>query len=534
MNLTAAQLIYTNVEKSLSRGREGFQVWLRTRDSLTDAEETEIQTRLGDFEERKEGDSERGAARYQYFSLATGKFVFVRSVPLEESDRHNRGGRFYAHALILASEVFALLENDPFPIFRHFPFQSSLEDGLAANGDASTGTIPAASLNGCQPSAGENPIAAEKLPPLLQILLRCCHGEKPMTLGLTASSEQVLNVLEQLFHWLPPSLRRNGSFDTLSAGRSLAQVRYAVAGLPAIGFRRRYSNLVLYDPAKQTFSQAALPPVENSFDQWVLEQMKSGSPPASKRSEAAFHLGACLDTGEVNTKLLTSVDAALFQELAGSPRGVLRLERMLKARLVADAGEFLAELLLTHARDWLHKSGIETLRKLEQSIDPAVLLRWLLAIYEQRGHDEIQLETEVHALKDFLDRTKNVSGAALNDWKKLAFVMYRWAGWWTRLARYAADETKFPDEVFHWFVPWALRTLPIQVAPGSGPGWCGPHAYCTDEAANDECQKMLEAILGQSTPGSDGGDSGPRAQMRYPPARWNWVLQYLLQLIPEE
>jgi hypothetical protein len=532
--LTAAQLIYTNVEKSLSHGREGFQVWLRTRDSLTEVEETEIQTRLGDFEERKENESERGAARYQYFPLARGKLVFARSVPLEESDRHNRGGRFYSHALILEPDIFAQLENDPFPIFRHFPFQSSPEEGLAANGDAAAGTIPAASLNGWVASVARNPIAADNLAPLVQMLLRCCHGDKPLILGLSASSEQVLNVLEQLFHWLPLALRRTCSFDTLSAGRSLAQVRYTVAGLPVTGFRGRYSNLVLYDPAKQSFSQAALPPVESSYDQWLLDQMKPGSPPCTKRSEGAFQLGACLDSGEVNAELLAGVDAALFQELAGSPRGVLKLERLLKTRLEADVGECLAELLLTHARDWLHKGGIEVLLRLGQQIDPAVLLRWLLAIYEQRGHDEIKHETEVNALKDFLDRTKNVSGESLNDWKKLAFVMYRWAGWWSRLARYAADEAKFPDEVFHWFVPWALRTLPIQVAPGAGPGWCGPHVYCADEAANDECQKLLEAILGQAAPGGEGGDSGPRTQMRYPPARWNWVLQYLLQMIPEE
>ncbi|HLW64828.1 MAG TPA: hypothetical protein VKS79_05865, partial [Gemmataceae bacterium] len=270
------------------------------------------------------------------------------------------------------------------------------------------------------------------------------------------------------------------------------------------------------------------------FDQWLLAQMKAGSPLASERGEAAFYLGECLDTGAVSGENLTGVDAALFQELAGSPRGVLRLERLLKARLVADAGELLADLLLTHARDWLHQGGVEVLRKLEQPIDSALLLRWLLAIYEQRGHVEVDREAEVNALKELLDRTKNVTGDAVNDWKKLAFVMYRWAGWWSRLARYAADETKFPDEVFHWFVPWALHTLPIQVTTGAGPGWCGPHVYCSDEAANEECQKMLQAILGQSTPGSDGGDSGPRNPLRYPPARWNWVLQYLLQLIPED
>ncbi|HEV3145477.1 MAG TPA: hypothetical protein VGZ47_16410 [Gemmataceae bacterium] len=533
MTLLAAQLIYTNVEKSLSRGREGFQIWLRTPDSLSESEETEIQTRLGDFEERKD---DSGSVRHQFFQLASGKLVFARSVPLEESDRHNRAGRFYAHALILKPEEFRQLHNDPFPIFRHFAFQSSPADGLAASGDAGSGHIPGAALDGWTSSPKGEPIGAKDLPPLLQVLLRTCHGQKPLILGLTASSEQVLNVLEQLFRWLPMSLRSACSFDTLSGGRSLSQVRYSVVGLPLTGFRARYSNLVSYDPAKQSLSQASLPPAESSFDQWLLEQLPAGAPPERARSEAAFQLGECLDSGCVNAKQLAAVDSSLYQQLACSPRGILKLERLLVARLQADAGEFLATLLASHARDCLHQGGIEALGKLEQPIDSALLLRWLLAIYEQRGRDEIQREAELTALKEFLDRTKNVNGAALTDWKKLAFVMYRWAGWWSRLARYATDETKFPDEVFHWFVPWAMRTLPIQVEPGSGPGWCGPRIACSDPAENEECQKLLEAILGQAPPSGsgEGGDSGPRAPVQYPADRWNWVLQYLLQMLPNE
>src|SRR5262249_49436922 len=377
-----------------------------------------------------------------------------------------------------------------------------------------------------------DPISLANLSPLLQMLLRCCHGEKPLILGMTAPSEPVLSVLEQLFRWLPPSLRAACSFDTLSAGRSLTQARYAVVGLPVSGFRARYSSLVLYDPAKQSFTQAAVPPAEGAFDQWLLGQVKENSPPPSEHSEAAFQLGECLDTGRVKADRLAGVDPTLFQELAGSPRGVLKLEALLRARLEVDAGAFLADLLMNHARDWLHQGGVDSLRKLEQPIDSALLLRWLLAIYELRGHDEIRREVEPAALKDFLDRTKNVTGEALNHWKRLAFVMYRWAGWWSRLARYAADESKFPDEVFHWFVPWALRTLPIQVERGSAPGWCGPRVFCADEAHNDECQKLLEAILGQSSSSGvgEGGESGPRAPMKYPPARWIWVLQNLLQM----
>ena len=82
MSFAAAQLIYTNVEKRLSpTGREGFQVWLRTPDVLNEPEETEIQNRLGDFEERREGTSDEPLARHLYFALPSGRVVIARSAP---------------------------------------------------------------------------------------------------------------------------------------------------------------------------------------------------------------------------------------------------------------------------------------------------------------------------------------------------------------------------------------------------------------------------------------------------------------------
>ena len=94
VSLNAAQLIYTNVEKKLSpAGTEGFQVWLKTPGALSDGEETEIQSRLGDFEERRDATTDGAISeRHLYFTLSGGKAVIARSVPLAGNDKFNRGG----------------------------------------------------------------------------------------------------------------------------------------------------------------------------------------------------------------------------------------------------------------------------------------------------------------------------------------------------------------------------------------------------------------------------------------------------------
>ncbi len=105
VSLKAAQLVYTNVEKKLSStGTEGFQIWLKTPGFLSDGEETEIQSRLGDFEERKDATMDGAMIeRHLYFTLPSGKAVIARCVPLAGSDKFNRGGRFFCACADLAA-----------------------------------------------------------------------------------------------------------------------------------------------------------------------------------------------------------------------------------------------------------------------------------------------------------------------------------------------------------------------------------------------------------------------------------------------
>ncbi len=531
MTLSAAQLIYTNVEKKLSAsGTEGFQIWLKTPGVLSDGEETEIQSRLGDFEDRRDATTESAPLeRHLYFTLSSGRAAIARCVPLPQTDKFNRGGRFYAHALILEPPDFRHIDNDPFAVIDQVRFQSTIEDGLAS-GDAAKGTISPLQLEVWTPDRGSPPVPREKLLTMFPALLRACQRAKPAMIGVPAAPVQVLAFTRQLIAWLPLSLRLSCSFDTLSNGRNLTQLPFAVAGLPAAGPPRRYLNLVSFDVVRHAFSQPLPHSSTSSYDQWLTAQARQADqPPPLSRNEAAYQFASCLDSGQINPTLLAGVDRSLFEEIACTDVGVPKVEKLLRARLQADAGDVVAPLLFALGYNWLRNQGLEGICKLGEPIDQTLMLRWLLAIYEQRTRDEIRREVEVPALKDVLEKSKNVEGDAVSLRKQMVLILYRWASRWPHIARSMCDPKTIPDEIFQWFVGWALRTVPLRVTLGSGStprgGWCGPEVVCENKEDADECQKLVAALMGNE-PGETNGD-----RPKLPPERWTWVLHYLLNQV---
>jgi hypothetical protein len=161
-----------------------------------------------------------------------------------------------------------------------------------------------------------------------------------------------------------------------------------------------------------------------------------------------------------------------------------------------------------------------------------MLLRWMVAAFGLRMKHEVQPETEMPALKDFLERTKNVEGGDVMLRKRLVLIFYRWSERWSSIAKSVCDPRTIPDEIFSWFVDWCLRSLPANVIAGCntiGSGaWCGPVLAPTDGAEGVECQSVLGALLGQAKLG-DGESSPDGTQHTLPVERWNLVVHYLLQ-----
>ncbi len=431
-------------------------------------------------------------------------------------------------------DEFREIDNDPFAVIDQVRFQSSIEDALAS-GEAETGVIAPIGLEAWSPDRSEPTVPRERLPDVFPALLKACQREKPTLIGVPAAPAHVVAIARQLIGWLPPTLRLACSFDSLSNGRNLTQLPYAIAGLPAAGPPRRYLNLAQFDAIRFAFPQPLPISGPSSFDQWLIARAKlADQPPELNRNEAAFQLATCLDSGQIIPASLNNVDRNLFDEIACADSGVPKLEKLLRARLQSDTGQIIAPLLFALAYNWLRSEGLAGLCKLAEPIEPALILRWLFAIYEQRSRDEIRLEAEVPALKDVLEETKEVQGDAVSLRKKAVLILYRWASGWSRIARWMCDPKMIPDDVFQWFVGWALQTIPIRVSLGMGPtaqgGWCGPEVSCQNEQDAEECQKLVAAILGQDPKSlmDESGEVG--GERRLPPDRWNWVLTYLLNL----
>ncbi|MBX9628745.1 MAG: hypothetical protein K2X82_33435 [Gemmataceae bacterium] len=228
MMTPAAQLIYTNVEADRSPARQrGFQVWLASPD-LTPEQRRAVAKRVDDFRlPPGVRPDDLSAVRHVFARLDDdlgGLFVVARTGPLADRDKFGRGGKFHAHAVLLSNAAFKQLGYDPFRVIDGgFPFHSCPDDA----GDVwKTGELGPAEVRPGEPSADVLDLPAERVRELLAHVGR--DDDKPVV--VPDKPAKVLAVLRGLFRAAPPSLRVRLSFDTLSGGTALAQVRYAVAG----------------------------------------------------------------------------------------------------------------------------------------------------------------------------------------------------------------------------------------------------------------------------------------------------------------
>ena len=134
--LPVRQLIYTNVEVEDSPTHQrGFQIW-QWSENLTSEQRRQIAKKLEDFRLPPgiSGGEGRGLVRHVFCRLAEGMNLIGRTVPLEERDKFGRGGRFFAHAVLLTDEQFDSIGLNPFRIIDGgFPFKGHPHEIKAAS-----------------------------------------------------------------------------------------------------------------------------------------------------------------------------------------------------------------------------------------------------------------------------------------------------------------------------------------------------------------------------------------------------------------
>jgi hypothetical protein len=450
----AAQLVYTNVEAEDSpTRRRGFQVWLFTP-GLSEGLRRELAKRLGDFHPptptRPTDPKPEAVARHVYFDAVNdGKPVWVlaQTVPLAERDKFGRGGRFYAHALILSEEEFARVYFNPFTILDGgFRFDAAIDQGKQLP-DWRKGIAPEIGL---EIRARHGPPEGAGLPAELVTYLQ---KDDYTPIALAEPPDVVLVCLRSIFGRLPAQLRARASFDTLSTGQSLNTVPFRFAGAFAPETLRRwhYRKANRWDRATGKFT----PPLagESSPAAQLLSRWAAAGAPASDTElRAAYDLLAGIASGDCTRCRADGLGEARLLEIVSYDAVTEALPRLEQHRCATDLAD---EGLRARVAPFL-ESYFQTpypslvLQRLAAPIPPQQLAEWLLANLTADPVPQMPVD-EAQRLSAWLgDR----AGDAV---ERCRWIARRWEGRFDEVT--AICNSPGQDERTAWFRDWCRRSF---------------------------------------------------------------------------
>lgn len=288
----AWQHVYAYVEAEQSpQRRSGWQTLLATRAALSKADLDELEGRLVDH--RTAG----APVRQAFFYLTSGKAVVTQRVPLPATTRLGQAERALAHSLVFAPEVFALLGVDPFVVFRHVPWLTTVEDAYA-QGEWQTGDIPALPVSLPMPLLPQG-LMQWSVSNLQQWVLLALQAER-----LTAARQAVIVVgeptqvaaaLEVAWCLVPQALRCHCTFETSGHYDGRGATSYWAMGAPE---PTQHAAAVLVD-AQTLQVQAPLPAHVGAYAQWILYVLeREEALNIAADTEYAYALCLWLERGE--------------------------------------------------------------------------------------------------------------------------------------------------------------------------------------------------------------------------------------------
>lgn len=447
--LFARQLIYTNVEaKESPKGVGGFQVLLASAE-IAEVDELEVPERLF-YREIK--DNEELPVKHVFYPTRSGDLLLARMVPLPERDGASRHGRYLAHALMFSAADFALVDNDPFFVFKRFAFVETVEAALEMS-DRKTSEIPPAQIELGDASDANNTREARiaraqllddlQFEPRRQLLLlaakRALDEEARNSLGLFGEPDIVFNCLSSVVAAMPSFLRARCSFDTFFRGGNSNSTSYWAMGLPTDVARS--SRLFCFDVVAGRFEHSVSSEPQTLFEQWLGEE-KRALVEMALLGDTAWEYARWFDSPASPTpKPRHQEEVKVWDSLSRLRPDAL--QNQLRRQLERQVGENLAHLLALE----LKQAQGEIVLGQEFPVQQLADWTWNLCL---RQGSSLDLATW-----NDIARIGDLSGRAL---LKLAFL--RASRQWERLAQalQLACDGDFQD-----FALWALAPLSPRV-----------------------------------------------------------------------
>jgi hypothetical protein len=350
--IRAKHIIYSRLEPAYSpKNDSGYQVAFSSP-NLTPSSLDEVirRVRCYDYQE------DMGLKRYQFFTIPGNLVAIVLSTPIkahkEIIDKDERDGAFIAHAILLSSEDFQGIDNDPFAVF----------DGIAH--------IFATSVEQLR-----NYIKENSPPDMLKLVSRNAidtpynwsmeQWVKVHDLGVSAS-ETFTNSTRTLFlqsrmsqnivHWIrtalfliPPQTRLDCSFDTHVDGCQPQSGRYWVIG-GSHPSESGFVTLNLDQPNLDVVYQLVRV-LETPYRNWLAAAEKQKIPLTRvfEQIPSAHIIARALGEGTALPEIALNHDTAVAFYAANKGR----LNQQLKQALVKVLNEKISSQILPDLTDYL-------------------------------------------------------------------------------------------------------------------------------------------------------------------------------------
>lgn len=260
----AGQHLYANVEQAQSpRGRSGFQTLFATYSALTAADVDDIEGRLV----YHRGNS--APVKRLYFATTSGKQVVAQIVPLTDTDRLGRQGRYLAHSLVFTPEAFCQLGADPLHVLSQVSWCTTIEAALQC-GDFQSGELPpvAVPLPPPSPTCHLASWPAQSLQQWFLLALRAHRlAQQRQAVVVVGTPEHMTDALATAYLVVPTALRPHCTFDTYFDHCNLVGTYYWAIGVS----ERPGHGLAPYLDA-QTHDVLVSPPgqPETAYERWVM------------------------------------------------------------------------------------------------------------------------------------------------------------------------------------------------------------------------------------------------------------------------
>ncbi len=230
MKIKLYQHLYTYLEAHESLvGKGGFQTVFASRDFLT-------QDDILNLERIIPIPFIRPRRKWVYTRLSEDKYIFSYVTFLREKDSMGRGGKLVVHTYIAPSDEFSKLGYNPFMIFDHVRFHTTITSVLAA-GDKETLNIEPFILHIPDAKESDHGYIYKVLPhedvwkKLLEFAMWIDELEEDrVSLAVTGSERSILDFLRKFYDLLPPTIRKKAFFDTFLDDSTMTSQYFWIKG----------------------------------------------------------------------------------------------------------------------------------------------------------------------------------------------------------------------------------------------------------------------------------------------------------------